>query len=83
MEEMYKSLLVTIPKEQYEQLLSLKTRVSVAIERARHDRFIKIEDILWILGTEFSIVVAEEIEQKKNEDYKRISEMNVRAEVTE
>lgn len=78
-----KSLFITIPIETYEQLLMLKTRVDVAVERMWHDQYIKTEDILWILGTELAVDVAEEINRKKEEAYKVLTESAIRAEVSE
>lgn len=52
---------VVIPLERYNDLLRTETRVNVAVERMYHDEFLNKEEILWILGTELSTELAEEM----------------------
>lgn len=52
---------VVIPLERYNDLLRTETRVNVAVERMYHDDFFNKEEILWILGTELSTELAEEM----------------------
>lgn len=63
---------VTIPQDHYEQLLDLKARVDVAVERMTNDEYFHIEDVLRILGTELALQRADEIreeERKRHEEY--------------
>ena len=64
-------LTVTIPLDHYRELLEIKTRADVVAERAYYDKFIDIEDILMILGTEGSIAVAEKFRKEREERLKR------------
>lgn len=61
---MDKSMVAVIPLTEYKELLDLKTRVNVAVERIWHDEFIKMEDILWVLNTEIACEIAGEMRVK-------------------
>lgn len=52
---------VVIPLSRYEELLDLETRVNVIVERINHDKIMDIESLLWMLGTELSVDIANEI----------------------
>lgn len=58
---------VSIPLDRYEELLNLETRVNVAVERVKHEDCFYMKDLLWILGTEESIDVANEMQKKEDE----------------
>lgn len=64
--------MVSIPMVRYEQLLDIETRVDVVVERISHDKFLKTEDILWILGTDLSCDLAEKIKREDEENYKKL-----------
>lgn len=55
---------VVIPLERYNELLQKETRVNVLAERLWHNDFLSREDILWILDTELSVSVAEELRKQ-------------------
>lgn len=61
---------VVIPLSRYEELLDLETRVNVIVERINHDKIMDIESLLWMLGTELSVDIANEIHkgERKIED---------------
>ncbi len=64
-------LTVTILLDDYRELLDLKTRVDVVAERAYYDKFIDIEDILLILGTDGAVSVAEKLRKEREERLKK------------
>lgn len=64
--------IATIPQVEYKQLLDLKTRVDVAVERMTNDKYCNLEDVLCILGTELALQRADEIreeERLRHEEY--------------
>lgn len=54
---------IVIPLCRYEELLDLETRVNVIVERIDHNKTIDIESLLWMLGTELSVSIANEIRE--------------------
>lgn len=74
---------VVIPIEKYEELLDIKTRVSVVVERIVHDKYIKMEDVLWILGTEIAVEAAMEIREKEEKERREYLEKYGESEVKE
>lgn len=65
---------VAISLETYGELLDLRTRVHVAVERMVNDEYINVEDILRILGTREAIDKANEIreqDKRRKEEYER------------
>lgn len=62
---------VVIPLERFEQLIATEQRVNVAVERMYHNDFLSKEDILWILGTESAVEIAQSL---REEDEKRRAE---------
>lgn len=65
---------IAMPLQRYEQLLDLETRVNVVVERIAHERYLSIEDLLWILGTKLSVELAQELRAKMDEELKRAKE---------
>lgn len=61
---------VAIPVERYEELLKTEVRLNIAVERICHDRFVSMEDLLRILGTEQAIERANELKEK-SERYRK------------
>lgn len=59
---------VVIPLNRYEILLDIETRVNVAVERIKHETYVKPEDILWILGTDIAIELAQELRDKSERE---------------
>lgn len=57
-----------VPLDRYEKLISLETRVNVVVERLMHDRVLNDEDILWILDTELSVELAQELYEKREKE---------------
>lgn len=64
--------LIKVPRNRYEQLLDIESRVDVVVERISHDKFLKTEDILWILGTDLACDLAEKIKREDEENYKKL-----------
>lgn len=62
------SSVVVIPLKRYEELLDIESRVNVAVERVYHEKYISIESLLWILGTELAIETAIELRKKSQEE---------------
>lgn len=71
---MKENSVVVIPIEKYEELLDIETRVNVVVERIVHDKYIKTEDVLWILGTELAVETAMEIREKEEKERKEYLE---------
>ena len=65
---------VTIKQDRYEQLLDTETRVDVAVNMICDSDFLRIEDILRILGTDRAIERAEEMHKKDLEERKKFEE---------
>lgn len=59
---------VIIPIQRYNELLDIETRANVAVERIIHGDFVKMEDLLWILGTEMALERAYELKKKREEE---------------
>lgn len=71
---------VVIPLERYNDLIQLETRVDVAVERIFHDKYIKTEDLLWIINTDIACKLAQEIrieEHNQMEEWKKNHESEV------
>lgn len=60
---------IVIPLSRYEELLDLETRVNVIVERINHNQAIDIESLLWVLGTELSVDIANEIHKGERKAY--------------
>lgn len=65
---------VTIKQDRYEQLLDTETRVDVAVQFICDSDFIRIEDVLRILGTERAIERADELKKADEERHKKAFE---------
>ena len=63
------SILISI--EDFVELMDLKTRVSVLIERIAHDEYFKTEDVLRVLGTCEAVQLADELREKEAERIRR------------
>lgn len=59
---------VLVPIPRYEELLGTETRVKVVVERIMHDDTLNKEDILWILDTEVSTELAQELCEKRKRE---------------
>lgn len=62
---------VTITQDEYNSLLEAKIRNNIITERLYHNAFMSSEDILWLLNTELSVELAQELREK---DEKRRAE---------
>ena len=65
---------VVVSQNRYDILLDLETRVHVAVERIKHNEYTRTEDILWILGTEEAIELAEKLREeakKRDEEFRK------------
>lgn len=66
---------VTISLKRYDELVDLETRVNVAVERIIHDEFVRMEEILWILGTESAVEKAEILRKEAEECLKNMQKL--------
>lgn len=62
--DMSDSSVVVIPLQRYDELLKAETRINVIVERLTHNEFLSNEDILWLLDTELSVELAQELHEK-------------------
>lgn len=62
------SEVVTLPISKYNELVKLETRVDIIVERILHSDFLSKEDILWILDTELSTQLAQELHDKAKKE---------------
>lgn len=68
---------VVIPLERFEQLIATEQRVNVVVERMYHSDFLSNEDILWILGTESAVEIAQSLreeDEKRRVEYRKNNE---------
>lgn len=56
---------VTLSLDKYLQLTELEIRVNIVVERIAHDEYIGVEDLLWALGTETSVEMAQKMRDEK------------------
>lgn len=56
---------VVIPLERYTELIQLETRVDSLVERIYHDGNVTTENLLWALGTDLSVELANEIWKRR------------------
>lgn len=66
--------IIELPISRYNELLKLETRVDVIVERILHSDFLSKEDILWILDTELSTGIAQELHDKAKKEKERCLE---------
>lgn len=59
---------VVIPLTRYEELIRKETRINVIVERIMHSDFFNKEDMLWLLDTELSIDLAQELHKKEKKE---------------
>lgn len=55
---------VTIPRDRYDELLDIETRVNVVVEMIESDGYMSTIRLLRTLGSEHAIDVANDIEKK-------------------
>lgn len=58
---------VTIPRERYDELLDIETRVNVVVEMIDRDGCVSTISLLRTLGSEYAIDVANGIEKKTHD----------------
>lgn len=56
---------VVIPLDRYTELIQLETRVDSLVERIYHDNEMSVESLLWALGTDLSVELANEIWKRR------------------
>ena len=61
---------VTLTLERFMQLMELETRVNILVERIDHDEYMNVEELLWALGTENAVEIAQKMRDEK-ERFKR------------
>lgn len=62
---------ILISTEDFVELMGLKTRVDVLIERIAHDDFFRTEDALRILGTDEAVELADKLREKEEDRMKK------------
>ena len=62
---------ILISTEDFVELMGLKTRVDVLIERIAHDDFFRTEDMLRIIGTDEAVELADKLREKEEERMKK------------
>ena len=55
---------VVIPRDRYDELLDIKTRVDVVVDMIARNDYVSMSNVLRILGSEYALDVAREIEKK-------------------
>ena len=63
---------ILISTEDFVELMGLKTRVDVLIERIAHDDFFRTEDVLRILGADEAVELADKLREKEEERMKKL-----------
>lgn len=56
---------VTLTLERFMQLMELETRVNILVERIYHDEYMNVEELLWALGTENAVEIAQKMRDEK------------------
>lgn len=56
---------VTLTLERLMQLMELETRVNILVERIDHDEYMNVEELLWALGTENAVEIAQKMRDEK------------------
>ena len=56
---------VTLTLERFVQLMELETRVNILVERIDHDEYMNVEELLWALGTENAVEIAQKMRDEK------------------
>ena len=65
---------VTLTLERFMQLMELKTRVNILVERIEHDECMNVEELLWALGTENAVEIAQKMRDEKEKERVRRNE---------
>lgn len=56
---------ITLTLERFMQLMELETRVNILVERIDHDEYMNVEELLWALGTENAVEIAQKMRDEK------------------
>ena len=56
---------ITLTLERFTQLMELETRVNILVERIDHDEYMSVEELLWALGTENAVEIAQKMRDEK------------------
>lgn len=65
---------VTLTLERFMQLIELETRVNILVERIEHDEYMNVEELLWALGTENAVEIAQKMRDEKEKERVRRNE---------
>ena len=65
---------VTLTLERFMQLMELETRVNILVERIDHDEYMNVEELLWALGTENAVEIAQKMRDEKEKERIRRNE---------
>lgn len=55
---------VVIPRDRYDELLDIETRVDVVVDMIARNDYVSMSNVLRILGSEYALDTAREIEKK-------------------
>lgn len=59
---------ISITLGRYAQLLELEARVNIIVERIDHDEYMNVEELLWALGTENAVEIAQKMRDEKEKE---------------
>lgn len=62
---------VTLTLERFMQLMELEIRVNILVERIDHDEYMNVEELLWALGTENAVEIAQKMRDEKERKVRR------------
>ena len=71
---MDEQITVTLTLERFMQLIELETRVNILVERIDHDEYMNVEELLWALGTENAVEIAQKMRDEKEKERVRRNE---------
>lgn len=58
---------VVIPRDRYDELLDIETRVDVVVDMIARNDYVSMSNVLRILGSEYAIDAANKIEKKTHD----------------
>lgn len=74
---------IQISVGRFAQLVEMETRINIIVERIEHEEYMNTEDLLWALGTELSVELAQKMRDEKNREKEKWEETRCSAELDE
>ena len=65
---------VTLSLERVIQLMELEACVNIVVESIDHDEYMNVEELLWALGTENAVEIAQKMRDEKEKERVRRNE---------